>query len=620
MEESSMPLSQMEEEFNDMIGELDQILHMTSKKSVISPIQVEKEAHIEETLMKDDKCSKDNPYLELKSLASSIPQTAPTEAINFMDGLRGWGNYLTTSLQQESLTLLSTPTSILSTENSNETARQRKVYESLSDQGVQEITVNAGDHIKIPFLLSPNQSLTWKLVCQHFDIDFKVVRRVAAAGGAVERVLKSQKCLAGKVYSGGILPTADAQPRHVSLVLDNSTSRFRPKMIKYCIVVGASNEMVYEVDVDEEANFISEKGGAEDSDYDHISSSNSGRSDPAGSLMTRLGAQAVQLAKRLQLHDPNDPDETLHPSLASAIPDEDDKQPSAIISSEIVESITGTVAQLGIGLMHAMKTFQLHDSGNVETENEGTTEISAVPPRAQGAMKFPSLASNYVTDITSKDRDSPALPPDVDISQWANKERFPSSEMATKHTSPSPSPTKPTTSNANNSPKAAPVPVAPLFLNPQSSISPDEFQRCWQDLEHTGENLAVTTAVSLLGEEEHDQNRFLSVLLAHLLEVGCILVARGEVEGGTKFYLYAEGLRLPITTPARLAVQFLCELIASSSYNTHHWVLNLTVRSSESRFLEEFVLALRVREIVKAVDDGSRGRGRSCALLGLDYY
>jgi hypothetical protein len=90
-------------------------------------------------------------------------------------------------------------------------------------------------------------------------------------------------------------------------------------------------------------------------------------------------------------------------------------------------------------------------------------------------------------------------------------------------------------------------------------------------------------------------------------------------ECGLKLFLFAEGLPLPLTTPARRHVQFLAEL-SLVQIPSQAFLLSLSGRSPEYRYVDEFALSMRLREVVSAFDDGTRGRGVACARLGLEYF
>jgi len=161
--------------------------------------------------------------------------------------------------------------------------------------------------------------------------------------------------------------------------------------------------------------------------------------------------------------------------------------------------------------------------------------------------------------------------------------------------------------------------VAPLLLNKLRSIEPVTFEQLWASASGNGD-LTLAAAVTPL-HEESDPTNFFSSFILHLEFVGAQVVAQSIVPGGMRLFVHAEGLKLPVT-PSLRPVSLLSEIIVIRSGNAdqgQYWLLSLTARSLESNFLEHFVLSLRLGEIVQAFNDGSRGRGRALALLGLPY-
>lgn len=156
------------------------------------------------------------------------------------------------------------------------------------------------------------------------------------------------------------------------------------------------------------------------------------------------------------------------------------------------------------------------------------------------------------------------------------------------------------------------------MLNPDRLIEPAAFEALWLDLESTP-GLELTVAVTPLAKTT--DSALPGALIAHLEEAGFLVLAQGSVgdSSGLKLFLFAEGLPLPLTTPARRHVQFLAEL-SLVQIPSQAFLLSLSGRSPEYRYVDEFALSMRLREVVSAFDDGTRGRGVACARLGLEYF
>jgi len=489
------------------------------------------------------------------------------------------------SLRTESSNLLAVP---LWTHT--HTARELDLFSALtSEKGAVVVEINAGEVLKIPFVLKPGQSITWQIGVKHFDVEFRMLLRKAASGGAIEKAVKIVTCVAGKVISGGMLPSNSPNPRHISIVLDNSVSRFRPKSV--CYIVSVGTDMVMNVDVDEPRqgdSFIT--GIDEDEAYDlpsHNSTEGLGPAAKAQQALMALGSRALRLARQFQLHDAD-------PSLESGLDSvNDDDDP--LIPPVVGEVLQETLSQLGSGLKSlaasvasTAKRFQLHDDPTV------TLQASASELRAP-SVKVPRAAKIQPTDS------------DSDIStQWVSAERFGKTGGA------SPAPHHPQVSVGDTG--APPRANVPLLLNRHRLIDAETYQALWTTLEHAAPDLTLGSAVCTIVPDSEP-----TVLIRHFEDVGAQTVAQAVLPNGLRLFIHAEGLKLPITIPAQRSVALLAEVILLRSADGRYWLFSITARGSEN-LLEEFVLSLRLSEIFRPHDDGSRGRGRALALLGLDYY
>ena len=485
------------------------------------------------------------------------------------------------SLRTESSNLLAVPLW-------THTAREQDLFSALtSEKGATVVEISAGEVLKIPFVLKPGQSITWQIGVKHFDVEFRMLLRKAASGGATEKVVKSVTCVAGKVISGGMLPSNSPNPRHISIVLDNSVSRFRPKSV--CYIVSVGTDRVMNVDVDEPRqgdSFIT--GIDEDEAYDlpsHSSTEGLGPAAKAQQALMALGSRALRLARQFQLHDAD-------PSLESGLDSfNDDDDP--LIPPVVGEVLQETLYQLGSGLKSlaasvasTAKRFQLHDDPTV------TLQASASELRAP-SVKVPRAAK--------------IQPTDSDIStQWVSAERFGKTGGA------SPAPHHPQVSVGDTG--APPRANVPLLLNRHRLIDAETYQALWTTLEHAAPDLTLGSAVCTIVPDSEP-----TVLIRHFEDVGAQTVAQAVLPNGLRLFIHAEGLKLPITIPAQRSVALLAEVILLRSADGRYWLFSVTARGSEN-LLEEFVLSLRLSEIFRPHDDGSRGRGRALALLGLDYY
>jgi len=154
----------------------------------------------------------------------------------------------------------------------------------------------------------------------------------------------------------------------------------------------------------------------------------------------------------------------------------------------------------------------------------------------------------------------------------------------------------------------------PLLLNRHRLIDAETYQALWTTLEHAAPDLTLGSAVCTIVPDSEP-----TVLIRHFEDVGAQTVAQAVLPNGLRLFINAEGLKLPITIPAQRSVALLAEVILLRSADGRYWLFSITARGSEN-LLEEFVLSLRLSEIFRPHDDGSRGRGRALALLGLDYY
>ena len=157
---------------------------------------------------------------------------------------------------------------------------------------------------------------------------------------------------------------------------------------------------------------------------------------------------------------------------------------------------------------------------------------------------------------------------------------------------------------------------APMLLNKDTAIDAATFQELWSA---PSPDLTLAAAVTATTANS-DSGNFYSLLLLHLETAGVAVVAQSIVPGGMRLFLHAAAHRLPLTAPVHRTVPCLAELLVIRSASDDYWLLTLHAKCAQSQFLEEFVHSLRLREVVQAHDDGSRGRGRALALLGLDYF
>lgn len=578
-------MEELEGEYNDIIGELDQILLSSTK-----PPSTDQK--LEQTTQKD------------YSLPSQLPSPQPTPPVAVaseqQEERRGWGAWLS----QGAATLLSTPSSVpiplLSTpESVAESANQRESFAAFRDSNrTKEVLlhIDAGARVTVPFVLRPNSALTWQFQCQHFDILFKVLLRKAAAGGAVEKALRVQKVNAGKICCGGVLPSSSSSLRHISICFDNTASRMRPKTVSYVALMGT--ELVFDVDVDDNGSLIKvDEEDEADEEFDAVRPAEKGG---VNDVIRRLGSKARKVVKSLQLHD--SPDDNL--GMNGDDDDGDDSPP--LISPELVESVKAHASQtasiIGEGLLKigseaakVAKRFQLHDASNDAAS--ASAPVAPTPPQHHPLVVEPRAAEN--------------------ISQWASAERFTSASSSSSSSAAAAASSSSSSSNQLEVPIPRPA-AGPLLLNPDRLIEPAAFEALWLDLESTP-GLELTVAVTPLAKTT--DSALPGALIAHLEEAGFLVLAQGSVgdSSGLKLFLFAEGLPLPLTTPARRHVQFLAEL-SLVQIPSQAFLLSLSGRSPEYRYVDEFALSMRLREVVSAFDDGTRGRGVACARLGLEYF
>jgi len=600
-------MEELEGEYNDIIGELDQILLSSSKPTA--------------TEQKSEHKQKREPERRspLPAVSPALPLPPVAVASEQEEERRGWGAWLS----EGAASLLSTPSSVpiplLATpESVAESAKQRESFAAFRDSNrTKEVLlhIDAGARVTVPFVLKPNFALNWQFQVQHFDIEFKVLLRKAAAGGAVEKALRVQKVNAGKICFGGVLPSTSSSPRHISLCFDNTASRIRPKTVSYVALMGT--ELVFDVDVDDNGSLIKvdEEAGA-DEDFDAARPAEKGG---VNDVIKRLGSKARKVVKSLQLHDSDDQNLGMNDDDA----DEDDGPP--LISPELVESVKAHASHassiIGEGLLkitseavRVAKRFQLHDA----SDNDAAASSSAAPvpptpaPPHQGppVVPPPGNVATFMCDVVEPR-------PAENISQWASAERFSSSSSSSSSAASSAAAS--TITQQPQVPTPAPRSTAgPLLLNPDRTIEPAAFEALWLDLESTP-GLELTVAVTPLAPTT--DSGLAQTLVAHLEETGFLVLAQGSIgdSSGLKLFLFAEGLPLPLTTPARRHVQFLAEL-SLVQIPSKAFLLSLSGRSPEYRYVDEFALSMRLREVVSAFDDGTRGRGVACARLGLEYF
>ena len=499
----------------------------------------------------------------LPSVCDAFEEPESSEELGSMfdaSTIRAQCSHILSSFRTESSNLLAVPLW------TKDTAREQDLFASLTyETGAVAVELNAREVLKIPFLLKPGQSLTWQIGVKHFDVEFRVLLRKAASGGAIEKALKTVTCRAGKIFSGGILPSKN--PRHISIVLDNSVSRFRPKSVCYIVAVG--NDMV-NIDVDEGDSFITEIDDApnEEDAYDlplHSSTEALGPASKAQQALMALGSRALRLARQFQRNDADSPLES-----ASDEP---------LIPPVVGEVLQETLLQLGSGFnslaASVAKTVQA---------SRGASELRASSVKVPRAAKIQSTDSEIST-------------------QWVSAERF----GKTGGASPAPQVLAGATG-------ANPRVNVPLLLNRHRLIDAATYQTLWTTLEHAAPDLTLGSAVCTVVPDSEP-----TVLIRHFEDVGAQTVAQAVLPSGLRLFIHAEGLKLPITVPAQRSVVLLAEVILLRSADGRYWLFSITARGSEN-LLQEFVLSLRFSEIFRAHDDGSRGRGRALALLGLDYY
>jgi len=493
-----------------------------------------------------------------------------------VESLKGWGLQIAAD---SSALLASTPAFLVPPDEALEC--QKELFAAFREErGAVAIEIQPREKVQIPFILRPGHSMTWTFAVELLDLTVRIVQRKPAAGGSKEKTLRTMdKVYAGKLYSGGVLPSisSNPNPRHIYLIFDNSASVFRAKTVCYRVESGA--DIVCDVNLsDMESPFITSSVSDDEVDSDAAQPIPSTVAQQAQEAMQALASRALKTAKRFSLHDEGagDVDEVLG---------DEDGDEAASNGGAMSSLFQNGLSKLGDGLsqlssevMLIAKNLQLHDDG-------------------QG---FETVASPLTPSFHPKHAATQPQELAGDISQWVAKDR---SEVKAHVQEEMERKTSPSTAGF----------ASPLILNKGAFIIPSIFQQLFSSFP-TG--LSLTTAVSALPSSEGD---VIGSLLSHLDEVGTSVVSQSSVPDGHLLYIFASGQRLPITAPPSRPVELFAELVVTRSDN--FWRLSMQLKSASEEYLQQFLILLRLVDVFTAHDEARKtkeGR-RGLRLLGLDH-